>query len=366
MSEKKLHIEDEPNATDQWWRTALVVFIAFGFGMTFLYYSLSGFSWQPKYLIFAIFFNGFVSNLAFFGHWMMYYQLEKWFDWKDKVTLTSVLYALGSLVVSTIMYFIFTFGWDFLLGRSWEYAVNDLSVEGWWNVVTISLFVTVFMASRGFYKAAIKSQQEAADAHEARLTAEYQALKNQIDPHNLFNSLNILNSLVYEDPDLASDFIQQLSHTFRYSLENRDKELVPLTDELEAVHAYLYIMQTRFQEAMESDIKIPDPQAWALPPLSMQIVLENIFKHNEASRFKPLNIQIWTEAGYLVIRNTLAPRPNPGYSSGIGLETLRKRFAYLTTQPLIVENKGQHFTVRMPLVAHHNKARSFKVSGLNK
>ena len=188
--------------------------------------------------------------------------------------------------------------------------------------------------------------------------ARLDSLRRQVDPHFLFNSLNALTSLVEEnDPPRAVRFIRQLSQVYRYVLDNQSQELVPLTDELRFAESYLFLQKTRLGDALSVEMQLPDAAQLAsfyLPPLALQLLLENALKHNTAFQADPLRIHVSLDAPArtLTVRNTRRPRRlAPGESSGLGLKNLSARYAFLTDKPLLIEEERAEFVVTLPLVA---------------
>jgi sensor histidine kinase YesM len=185
-----------------------------------------------------------------------------------------------------------------------------------------------------------------------QLSSQYEALKNQVNPHFLFNSLNALTNLVYLDQDLAAKFIKQLSEVYRYVLDNREKELVSLETELTFVESYVFLQQIRFGENLKYEVKIPDGFTCKVPPLSVQMLIENAIKHNVISSADPLIISIEIEDDkFLVVKNNLQVKNiinEP--SSGIGLENIKARYEFLSEKKVVVEEDKKEFVVKLPLI----------------
>ncbi len=184
------------------------------------------------------------------------------------------------------------------------------------------------------------------------LKARYNTLINQINPHFLFNSLNSLSSLVREgDNEAAVTYIDRLSDTFRYTIQNEPHTTTTLHDELEFVNAYKYLLEIRYDEKLFIDIDVEqDKLDWTLPTFSIQPLIENAVKHNSITRSKPLHISIRTEGDYLVVSNPINPKIDPEKGTGIGLENLSNRWLLLTGKTIDVSNDGETFTVRLPFI----------------
>ena len=186
------------------------------------------------------------------------------------------------------------------------------------------------------------------------VSAQFESLKNQLDPHFLFNSLNVLNSLIEENPENAQEFTHGLSKTYRYILDQKDKELVPLSEELDFAKTYIELLQVRFEESLTYEIDtsaIKDITDLKIVPLSLQLLLENVIKHNKASTLKPLHITIKIESiDYLLVQNNLNLRKITEERNGIGLENIASRYALLTGRPIKIEQTETDFNVRIPLL----------------
>lgn len=183
------------------------------------------------------------------------------------------------------------------------------------------------------------------------LATRYNMLVSQINPHFFFNSLNSLSMLVREkEQEKALTYIDQLSYTFRYILQNGQNTLTTLADELTFTEAYIYLFKIRFADKLFFDIST-DAQYddWLLPVLSLQPLLDNAVKHNMITRNNPLHISIRTQAGHLIVSNPVRPKPEVESSTGIGLENLRSRWLLITGRRIEVSDTDGTFTVSLPL-----------------
>lgn len=183
------------------------------------------------------------------------------------------------------------------------------------------------------------------------LITRYNMLVSQVNPHFFFNSLNSLAMLVREGHDnKALTYIDQLSYTFRYILQNGQNTLVTLDDELRFAEAYAYLFKIRYADKLFFDIEAdPHYRSWVVPALTLQPLIDNAVKHNTITTQRPLHISIRTETGYLVVSNPIVPKLEPEPGTGIGLENLRKRWELITGHEIAIRNDGATFTVRLPL-----------------
>ncbi|MFZ5971702.1 MAG: sensor histidine kinase [Bacteroidota bacterium] len=180
---------------------------------------------------------------------------------------------------------------------------------------------------------------------------QFDNLKNQMNPHFLFNALTSLNSLIFENQALASEFLQQLSKVYRYVLQNKERNFVTLQTELDFIHHYVQLLHTRFKEALLILIDIkPELGDKAIVPVTLQILIENALKHNVVDNTRPLRIDIVTVGDYLVVSNNLQPRKLVETSNKVGLENLKSLYRFLTDRPVLVEKTDERFAVKIPLV----------------
>jgi two-component system LytT family sensor kinase len=220
----------------------------------------------------------------------------------------------------------------------------------------IGLVITFIVASlemgRFFIKQWRHSLVELERFKQEHAEFRFQVLKNQINPHFLFNSLNTLSSLIYVDQDDAAKFVRQLAKVYRYVLENREKEVICLETELTILESYIYLAETRFRDKLIVDIRIDEgDRQCGIPPMTLQMLIENAIKHNITSQARPLRIHIFSENHeYLVIQNTLQRISSIAYSSRIGLKNVIARYKCLTPKKVIIEEGYGRFTVKLPLL----------------
>lgn len=208
-----------------------------------------------------------------------------------------------------------------------------------------------------YYAQLERSISEKEEVKQAQVRSELEGLRNQVNPHFLFNSLNTLMQIVAEDQNLARRFLQRLSKVYRYILESRGAPLIPLEEELEFIHAYIFLQEERFQGNLQVDIRI-DPlfYSYKIVPLSLQILFENAIKHNIISRQHPLQINVFiNEHLQLVVSNNLQRKKQVLHSTQVGLDNVSRRYRYFTDQEIEIREDEQTFTVAIPLI-HPNKS----------
>ena len=180
---------------------------------------------------------------------------------------------------------------------------------------------------------------------------QFESLRAQVNPHFLFNSLNTLSSLIYQDQQKAESFVRELSDVYRYILENKDRELVTLKKELEILNSYIYLILLRFEQNLSVIIDVRNSlDNILIAPLSLQMLVENATKHNIISKKKPLNVKIYTEDDYIVVSNNLQKKEIKNYSSKLGLANIKSRYGFLTDKRVEIVENSDEFLVKVPLI----------------
>lgn len=285
-----------------------------------------------------------------------------WFVlWKGNSLLSRVLSShvswtkmpLRRFLIGIIVTGLFTVLAVLALIEAFEYVTGDsfgkAGVYIVYGAVISTFLISLFLHSRQFLMSWRKASLQKETFEKESIAARYEALRNQVSPHFLFNSLNALTNLVHENPDQAVNFIKQLSEVYRYVLETREKEVVPLSDELKFLDSYVYLQRIRFGKKLT--IKIGRMPANAhVAPLALQMLIENAIKHNVVSEDDPLTIELRSEDGYLVVENNLQKKAQLEYEppSGIGLANICKRYEYLSEAKVIIIENSKVFIVKLP------------------
>ena len=208
------------------------------------------------------------------------------------------------------------------------------------------LYYSTFIANNW-----IKAIENNEELKRENLLAKYEALKNQVNPHFLFNSLNTLSGVVEQKPELATNFIKKLSDIYRYVLEQNDKELVSLQDEMKFVEDYIFLSRMRFGKALIFISDLPADNTIQIVPLGLQMLVENAIKHNIIADDMPLKIEIGIEGDFVVVRNniqkkkTIISDKNP-----LGLDNLKKRYTYFSGLSVEVIESESEFIVKLPII----------------
>jgi hypothetical protein len=231
---------------------------------------------------------------------------------------------------------------EFYSGEKFKYYVFSL---------LITLIVSLFFHTIYFYKKSQEKKVKEQKIIAGTASAQFETLKNQIDPHFLFNSLNVLSSLIEEHPENAQRFTTSLSKIYRYVLEQKDKELVPVSEELAFAKTYMNLLKMRFENSLFYELpqELLNPNAKVVP-LSLQLLLENTVKHNIVSEQKPLHIRIKIVDQNLIIENDLQKKEVLGDRKGVGLQNIINRYGILTHRKVQIEEANNQFSVSLPIL----------------
>lgn len=258
---------------------------------------------------------------------------------------------------------VYSIGIVFISRYAYRLLTNDQSYVTAQNEVTILVFVFFlvfgFVITELVYFLLHKWRFNLAELERFKKeNAEYrfELLQSQLNPHFLFNSLNTLSALVYENQDNAGLFIRKLSDVYRYILDHRDSDLVSLETELSFAESYILLMKLRFEDNLQVRVMADDlkKHKYQLAPLSLQLLLENAFKHNVISKKKPLYIEVKLERDYLIVKNNKQMKISHEKSHQMGLKNLSSRYQFLSDKELIIEDRHDEFIVKLPMIQAQN------------
>ena len=198
----------------------------------------------------------------------------------------------------------------------------------------------------------IKTKERLSAAQRAQSEMQLKLLQQKVDPHFLFNNLNVLSSLVEKNPKAANEFLSKLAELYRYILHTQNVEVVPIKDELAFAENYLYLLKQRFGEAYNFDWQVPPEEinGQMIVPAALQGLLENVVKHNAGNQKEPLQVRVKLKGDFLLVENEIRAKSNIRPTSGTGLQNLTARYAFLTEQPVEIKRSEKHFKIRLPLL----------------
>jgi hypothetical protein len=304
-------------------------------------------NWQIK---FSFLYTIGIAAVIWQGNRYLHYSMCSYFDWHNK-PIQKILVLLFSVGFYTIpMSILLLVGWYnfFADGKpDWDVIWQSTLIILVAVIFITHVYETVFLVKETESEM-IKNEQ----LERAKAEAELEALKNQIDPHFIFNSLNTLSHLIEEKPGKAKQFNDNLADVYRYILQNKVRDLVLLKEELIFLQNYFSLLKIRFEEAVQLRLSIDEKETdhYLIPPISLQILVENAIKHNEFSEFQPLTITIDLKNDVLAVHNPVRRKILRKPSSKIGLQNLQERYRLITNREITVNEEENDFTVVLPVL----------------
>ncbi len=320
---------------------------------TYLYYSETGTTPVIADAIVVYLWCFFFSALI----GLVLYQLSQWLNryltWKNfplRFIIGYLVHTSFAITTGALLIYLYTL----LAGPIWEGFSFESEAIGWKYsiLIIVVLFVyDVIYALLFSYQQYEVVQIENLQNNRRQLELQFEALKSQISPHYLFNSLNTISSLLYNDPQSAEQFIRRLAQTYEYILSTQQKEYVSVREEVEFVKSYYYLLRIRFQQLLTLEINLPgNVMDTLIPPLTLQMLVENAVKHNAIQPDQPLFIYISAlDNTYLKIANTKSSTTIQPTSFKVGLENIKQRYLFLTNKKVQVTNDSQ-FIVSLPVI----------------
>lgn len=271
---------------------------------------------------------------------------------REQLDDNSPFYPFLSIVITGMLLVIFDWMFSLLPYESFHF-VETSGIKKYFSLVFRGLLISSFYYFIVYHLYIQRQKQlhqlEIEQLKQARLDANLASLKEQLSPHFLFNTLNTLSSLSQEDA--VKEYVTELANVYRYSLTHQKMDVVTLREELAFMNSYLYIIKTRMEEAIEILVDIDDCcMNTLIPPLTMQLFIENAVKHNVASVSKPLRVMIKNEEGFLTVSNTIQLRPFSKPSTGIGLVNVQHRYQLLFDKPILINKSEDFFTIKVPII----------------
>lgn len=278
---------------------------------------------------------------------------RKWYPYFQQYKKRIVLQAITIIILTLLFQY---FSYLFLGGDFWHQymqgTVQPTQTKFFLATTFVSVMILAIYESMYAFDMWSMGVTQYERLKKENIQAQLDTLKNQVNPHFLFNSLNTLAALIPEDSDLAVKFVEKLSKVYRFVLEIKDKQFISLKDELKAIDSYSFLLKMRFGENIQftRNIKASDQQLLIIP-LSIQMLVENAVKHNVISTDKPLHIELFIEGDYVVVKNNLQPKKQIHSSTKTGLINIQKRYTLLSNKEPIFIADNAFFIVKLPLIS---------------
>lgn len=344
----------------------ILLYIALGSGLFFFVF----FSGEKS--IYSLLYSTAIAMLYTFsmgiGNGLLNDVLDKRYSWVDQTRTRAILGVISTVVLNTILVYFcnyVNFVWIQKASTTAEFFSGRYNFSNWF-MINFALMITAFLHAKGFMDELKKTTRK--EVVEQKLiaksaNAQFESLKNQLDPHFLFNSLNVLSALIDENQNQAQKFTADMSKIYRYVLDQKDKELVSVEDELDFAKTYSQLLKTRFEDSVEFDFNVSESaQKLLVVPLSLQLLLENCIKHNYATSSRPLLMKMYQEGQFLCIENNLQAREQLRDRDGIGLSNIVQRYALLTDENVYIEKSEDYFKVKIPLLNHDKNSTTMNIN----
>lgn len=312
-------------------------------------------------------FRGLLFSFQFILYWLIVWYFAAYIHKKLLIKQNSSI-RVKTFYTFSIIFFHFSYGFVASLFSNWLYRFGDIQLfnnDDIWSEISffnpelsfslLMIYLMVFSFDT-YLQVNIKQKEDQIQLEKLKqenTLAKYLNLKSQIEPHFLFNSLSVLSSIIYSDVDLAADFTLRLSKILRYVIEKNELLLVPLKNEIKFINNYFFLIKTRFEDGIVFENRIDKNHIdnFNIPPVSIQLLIENAIKHNKFTNDKPLHIELYNDDNFLMIKNNLNLRDDITGSTKQGLDNLSKRFSFLSDKPVKIEMTDFEFIVSLPLLS---------------
>lgn len=322
----------------------------------FLFGMLSTFIFCPKCLNYFphnwpdLVFTGVLWVVLWKGNeWLAIYP-DRYISWREFPTRRLLIGICLHIVYTLLASFAVEQLANLILNGEFRWRSFDEILSYNLTAVIIAIIISLFLTARTFVyfwrDLAIEHEQLKAES----MASRFASLKAQMNPHFLFNSLNVLSGLVYKDPDLSAQFIRKLAEVYRYVLDRQDKEVVSIEEELEFINSIIFLQRIRFGEHLKINITIHPNSSYKIAPMALQMLVENAIKHNVISADQPLNVEIGQNGHHFFVKNSLQKKQVMSGSLGIGLNNIKKRYEFLTDRPVIIDQQEDAFIVKLPIL----------------
>lgn len=317
------------------------------------YYMLSQFRWQLHLLGFAI------QTLVMIGIWnlvkIVSHMLDRFMPFENG-PLVRILFqqSLTLVILSPLLIAGFMFAKPFM---PWFVTKQFIAILVILFVVLVALFNFSFYAAYFFknWRDSVVDKAElqiqAAQLEKEKMDLQYHQLRNQVNPHYLFNTLTSLDGLIHTNPELASEFVRHMSKVYRYVLQHKESEVVNLDEELTFIQHYIQLLHIRYADGLKITTTVSDEaRDKGVVMVTLQMLIDNAVKHNIVQHDEPLRIEIYDDADFLVVRNNKQLRKQIETSNGQGIQQLKQLYTFLTQKQILIEDKDDTYTIKIPLL----------------
>ena len=293
---------------------------------------------------------GFVFGFCFWqGNYFISHTAGQHLNWRKNAkkanTITLLLlFFYGVLISISVPFIYYKYVFHIPPDRLYSHILGGSFTGLTINFAIVGAYYSGFLAK--YWMESIKSEEQ---LKQENLISKYEALKNQVNPHFLFNSLNTLTGIVEKDSKMATLYIKKLSDIYRYVLEQKDKETVKISEELHFVEDYIYLQKMRYGAGLNFVSNVIDLNGF-VAPLAFQILIENAVKHNIITDDQPLNIELLEDNGYYVLKNNLQKKKTIQQNAQTGLDNLYNRYEFLSTRKVEIHENANEFIVRIPMI----------------
>jgi sensor histidine kinase YesM len=282
------------------------------------------------------------------------FQLNRWLNritpWKVNPQRRMLVQGITHIFVGLVIFSLLRLAYVYILSVKRFILLSDELLIAFYIIFAIIILnlidFGVILINQWRYSLA-----EAEKYRKESAEFEFEMLQAQINPHFLFNSLNTLSSLVYEDADKSSEFIRKLSDVYRHVLEARQKDLISISEELNFISSFVFLLELRFDKKLHISIEIDQELLERkMAPLTLQMLIENAVKHNIVSDKKPLHVRVYNNDKYIIIENPLQPKAEKAKGNQMGLKNISNRYMALCGKAVIIDKDDQKFTVKVPII----------------
>lgn len=329
-----------------WW--FIIVNLLWG-SLVSLYFNSNAFdNWQS--FVYGSLFGFSISASYVYGFILIWIELDKKYNWIHQTGKRVFYGILFGELYATLSYALLAFIFGYLISRG-QMDGGYRAIEGGLKYPAINFLPSVLIVCAvAFFKNWSSSVRNQEQLKSEMVRYKFEALQNQLNPHFLFNSFNVLNNLVFDDKKLAVRFIDQLQEIYDYVLESKEKNLVTLEEELAFVESYAFLLNMRFEEKLQIDVKVQSSNDQMIAPMVIQLLIENAVKHNVITRQQPLSILILEEDNQLIVSNNIQLKKTIEKSTKTGLSNIKERYSMILERLVTIEQTEGQFRVSIPII----------------